>query len=164
MELVKVTVEDLDEIAKIYTANWLKTYKGLLPNNLYSLLSIEKSKIKWVNYLNDSKNNMLTAKENNKILGYTAFKPCQLVENSLLLDSLHIAEFAQGKGVGKSLFNHVCKFAHEHNYKKISICVVNGNLNAENIYMRWGAKFQYDFFDELYSIKFASRLLVLDSF
>lgn len=139
MDIEFATVVNLDDIAKLYVHNHKTTYKGLLSDEYLNSLTVEGAKVRWSDYLNKDNNRIWAAFDEAVFLGFAAGTEDAEIENTWYLDSLHVSENARGKGVGTALVKTVGRYAAENGYEAMSICVVKGNANAKNLYIKLGA-------------------------
>ena len=154
---------DIQAIAKIYTDNWKTTYQGLLSESFLESMTYEHSKEKWLSYVHTDKQGAFAAvDEQDRIIGFAAYKPYNDLKKCLLLDSLHILQSVQGGGIGKKLIFTIGKYAHHNGYEKMSICIVKGNDRAEEIYTYLGAKHYKDFIDDFEGTPSNSSVLLWD--
>lgn len=155
---------DVQAIAEIYTDNWKTTYLNILPDFFLKSITYEKSKEKWLSYIHtDKQGAFVVLDENDKIIGFSAYKPYYDLEKCLLLDSLHIIQSIQGGGIGKKLIFTIGKYAYHSGYEKMSICIVKGNNRAEEIYSYLGAKYYKDFIDDFEGTPSNSSVLLWDN-
>ncbi len=144
----KAHIEDIEKIAEIYVYNWKKTYKALLPETFLNSITIPAKIHYWREYINKPCHFVFVYTDNsNNIYGFVALKEEKEIPNCLYLDSLHIKNSCQGKGIGSKLISFALSFSKDNHYSKLSICIVNGNDNAKNLYKKLGAK-HYKFFDD----------------
>lgn len=61
-------------------------------------------------------------------------------EDEYYLDSLAVHPRFRGRGLGTALLNHVQKKAKKNGYKKTSLLVEHGNMNAYRLYRKIGYK------------------------
>lgn len=140
MDIVFATLNNLDDMAKLYVYNHKTTYKGLLSDEYLNSLTVEGAKARWSDYLKNDVNKIWVAFDENVFIGFAAGTEDAEIENTWYLDSLHVSERARGKGVGSELVKTMGRYAVQKGYKAMSICVVKGNTNAENLYIKLGAK------------------------
>lgn len=146
MIIRQIINNDLQSVAKIYTDNWKTTYKGIIANSYLEGMSYEHSKEKWSSYIQTNKQGAFVAiDEFDKIIGFAAYMPDNELEKCLLLDSLHVLQSEQGRGIGKELIFRIGKYAYNNGYEKMSIYIAKGNDRAERIYTHLGAKPYKDF-------------------
>ena len=149
MNIRPIIDNDIQDITKIYTDNWKKTYQNILSDSFLKSMTYEHSKEKWLSYIHTNKQGAFVAvDENDMIIGFAAYKPYNDLKNCLLLDSLHILQSVQGGGIGKKLILTIGKYAYDNGYGKMSISIVKGNDRAEGVYTHLGAKHYKDFIDD----------------
>lgn len=146
MQIRLLKNEDIKDMAILYTDSWKRTYFGILSNEYLNSLSYEKNQKKWLDYIKSDKNGIFGYFINEKLVGFCAFTPEQDIENCIYLDSLHISKEYQGQGIGTALIKNLAKNVKEKGYKKISICILNGNKMAKKLYIKLGAS-HYQYFD-----------------
>jgi ribosomal protein S18 acetylase RimI-like enzyme len=61
-------------------------------------------------------------------------------ENTLSLDSIAVAEYSRGRGVGKLLIDEVIQFARRKGFSKVKLSVINTNPRAKALYEQIGFK------------------------
>lgn len=147
MEIRFATDVDLELIGNLYVDNHKKTYVGLLSDEYLNKLTSEYGITKWKNFLATKSNRLFVAYEGDKFLGFAACSEDTELEGTWYLDSLHVSEFARGKGIGTALIKSVGKYALDNNYSKMSICIIRGNDNAGTLYQKLGAK-HYKYFED----------------
>jgi L-amino acid N-acyltransferase YncA len=163
MNIRTIIDNDIQDITKIYTDNWKKTYRNILPDSFLKSMTYEHSKEKWLSYIHTNKQGAFVAvDENDMIIGFAAYKPYNDLKNCLLLDSLHILQSVQGGGIGKELILTIGKYAYDNGYEKMSICIVKGNDRAEGVYTHLGAKHYKDFIDDFEGTPSNSSVLLWD--
>lgn len=139
------TKEDVTDIAETYVHNHRATYKNLLPDEYFERLTEEYAREKWNAYISDENNRVWVAESASGFLGFVASTCDEELPDVWYLDSLHVCEKVRGKGVGTSLIKAVGRYALDNGYKKMSICVVKGNDNADSLYSKLGARHYKDF-------------------
>ena len=139
MEIRLLTEKDIYEMTKLYVKSWKATYNGIVPEKILNTITIEKFSKIWGEYIFKEENGIFGAFENNEFLGFGAFTPDKLMENTLYLDSLHIKNEYKGKGIGAELINRLKKYAKEKGYKGVSVSIMSENIRARNLYVKLGA-------------------------
>ena len=151
--------DDLELIAELYVHNHKTTYRGLLPEEYLSSLTVESARKRWEKYLSDG-NLIWAAYESDLFLGFTAGKKDDELDNTWYLDSLHVCENARGRGIGTELIRTMGKYASDKGYAAMSICVVKGNDSAKSLYLRLGAVPFKDFEDNFANTSAKSEKLI----
>lgn len=155
-------IEDISLIANLYVSNHKTTYKGLVSDDYLNNLTVEKSAERWKNYLSDERNRMWVACEENKLLGFVSSMPDETSEKIWYLDSLHTCSEARGNGIGTALIKTAGEYAFKNGYEKMSVCVVKGNENAKQLYMKLGARHLLSFEDKFDNSRVNSEKLLWD--
>lgn len=159
--------DDYSAIADLYVSNHNETYKGLLPDRYFTMLTPDYAQKKWREYQAVSGRKLWIACENGRFLGFSAGTADKDLPDTWLVDSLHVAKETRGKGVGTALIHINGAFAVYNGFSKMSICVVRGNENARLLYEKLGAR-HHSFFDDTFchSISHSEKLIWnhLDSF
>lgn len=161
MNIRFATTEDCYMISKINYDNWMKTYKGILPDEFLNHLDIEQIRKEYVQLISDNEKQIFVAlDEKNEILGFALFEPDLDEDNCIYLASLHVDGGAQGKGIGTSLLIKVGQYGLDSGYENMSICILKGNRNARNLYVKLGAEHYKDFEDNFHGVKTKSEKLL----
>ena len=141
--------KDFAEIADLYVSNHKETYKGLLPDSYFDMLTPEYARKKWMEYQSVPGRKLWVAYENDGFLGFSAGAADNNLPNTWLLDSLHVTKAARGKGVGTALIHENRTYAANNGFSRMSICIVRGNESARALYEKLGAQ-HYSFFDDTF--------------
>lgn len=161
MNIRFANVDDCYMISKINYDNWRKTYKNILSDEFLDHLDIEQMRREYVEFISDNKKPILVAlDEKNEVVGFASFESDLEEDSCIYLASLHVATSARGKGIGTSLLIKVGRYALNNNYNKMSICILNGNENARNLYVKLGAEHYKYFEDNFHGIKTKSEKLL----
>ena len=147
MTIRYATLDDLDQITHLYFQNHIITYKGLLPDEYISNLSLDNCRLKWSQFLCDPESRIWVALDEKMFLGFIAGRPDPELARTWYLDSLHVSEESRGKGVGSALIRTAGSYAAENLYENMSICIVRGNDRAGNLYQNLGAV-HYKYFED----------------
>ena len=139
MNIREYRESDRQEIAKIYTGNWQKTYRGLLPDAFLEKMNPEDAAVKWNDYVRIPGQGIFVAEESGTVAGFAAYRPDENDEHALYLDSLHVAEEMRGQGTGTALIRTVGRYAANNNYVRMTIRIVRGNDAARALYCKLGA-------------------------
>ena len=133
----------VSQIADLYVRSWKRAYKGLLNQPYLDSLTYEDKFKKWSEYITKPGQGVFVAMEGEKMLGFCAFMPYHpyyKMDNCFYLDSLHVESECQGRGIGTVLINRVIEEGRKKGFPQMGICVVRGNENALNLYLKMGAE------------------------
>ncbi len=139
--------KDLDRIAQLYYQNHISVYRGLLPDEYISGLTLNACRAKWAFFISCSGNRIWIACQDKEFLGFAACMPDPKLPRTWYLDSLHVTEGARGRGIGADLIRTAGAFALRGGYEKMSVCIVRGNDRAGCLYAKLGAE-HYEFFED----------------
>lgn len=139
--------EDLPAVARLYTASWKRTYRGLLPDRQLDAMDEAGSAERWVAYLACEDRTLWVAEDKDGVFAMVACRPDETQGDALLLDSLHVSPDRQGRGAGRALIARAAELALEGGFRRLTIHVVKGNRRAEELYRRLGAVTLCDFLD-----------------
>src|SRR3989344_2412276 len=126
MKIVKASSKNIDEIVNVeancgYHKNPVKT---------------ELKKL-FVDFFNLTHPYAYVLKDNNKIIGYFAFRK---IRRDCELDYIAIIHRYQGKGLAKLSLNKLILLCKKSNINKINLSVRNSNKKAINLYKKYGFK------------------------
>lgn len=81
------------------------------------------------------------AELNNKVVGMALFyyRYSTWKGKTIHLEDLIVKETARGKGIGKSLYNEVLKYAYQQQLKRVEWAVLDWNTTAVDFYKNSGA-------------------------
>ena len=130
-------------ITDLYVRSWKRAYKGLLNQPYLDSLSYEDKFKKWSEYITKPGQGAFVAMDGEKMLGFVSFMPYHPyypIDNCFYLDSLHVEPECHGQGIGTALIERVLEEGRKGGYPQMGICVVRGNENALNLYLKMGAE------------------------
>ena len=154
---------DVEQIAKLYIKSWQKTYKGLLRQEYLDGLTEKAVGERWADYIGRARHGIFVAvTEDEKILGFGAFKPYHRIDDCIYIESLHVEESYQGQGVGTAIIKGIYTVGKEENYGRMAVCLVKGNDNARNLYTKLGAVHYKDKVDDFTGEISYSEILIWD--
>lgn len=151
---------DLQSISEVYTANWKRTYRGLLPQSFLDGLTVERAAEQWRTYLTGDRHGIFVAYHQGIFWGFGAYRPDEEYPDCLYLDALHVPEEARGQGVGTALIKAIGYRAVADGYERLSICVIRGNESARKLYTKLGAVHDKYFIDAFHGTPANSEKLI----
>ena len=163
MKIRFARAEDLDCIALLYVQNHKATYKGLLPDAYLDALTVRYALEKWEKQLHSADSRLLVAEHDGSFLGFAAFMPDPSLKQTWYLESLHVAEHARGKGIGSALIHAGAQLAEKAGFQKMSVCIVQGNAHAGDLYRHLGAVHHSFFKDDFCGSESISEKLIWNS-
>lgn len=98
-----------------------------------------------IKIIHDDKKPIFVADENGHVLGYAFCVYVQHINDNILtdikslyIDDLCVDENARGKGVGKTLYEYVVKFAKDNGFYNVTLNVWSLNESAKKFYEKMG--------------------------
>ena len=152
--------KDIENIATLYVQNHRETYKGILPDAYFEVLTVDLAKLKWHKHMDTPGKMLWVAYEGEEFLGFSAGMPDSDLPDTWYLDALHISKAARGKGIGTKLIEQNGRHAAENGFRQMSICIIRGNDNARKLYEKLGAR-HYCYFEDNFagSVSHSEKLL-----
>ncbi len=150
---------DLEDIAHINVDNWQTTYENLLPQSYLKSLEYSTFQRRWEKFLKKPSQHILVKELENKVAGFIAFSENKDQSDNLYIDSLHISQKFQRKGIGTQLLSHVLQQANEAQ-KTVTIAILKDNEKARSLYTKLGAVHFKDFSDKFEEVTTESELLI----
>ncbi|MFD2254270.1 GNAT family N-acetyltransferase [Lactococcus formosensis subsp. bovis] len=150
---------DLEEVAHINVNNWQVTYENILPQSYLESLEYRAFQRKWERFIVQPSQELLVKELENKVAGFIAFSESKDWSDNLYIDSLHISQKFQRKGVGTQLLLQVLQQAKEDK-KTVTIAILKNNENARKLYTKLGAVHLKDFSDKFGDVTTDSELLI----
>lgn len=148
LQIRRAREEDLAQIAALYVENWQTTYRGLLEQSFLDSMDVGQMQEKWRQYLSADGCGIFVACDDGIFLGFGAFKADSKMKDCVYLASLQVCAVARGRGIGTQLIKMIARCALQDGYRRMSICIVKGNDNARNLYVKLGAEHYEDFIDD----------------
>jgi GNAT superfamily N-acetyltransferase len=145
MKIIKAKPEMASEIAKVHVDSWKTTYKGLLPDEILSNLSYDKSTTtftKRLNENNDKKFFFVALNGNGDVVGFVDGGPIRDESSNhdmAEIYAIYILESFQNQGIGTQLLKSAKQTMRRLNYKSFKIWVLNNNC-YQKFYSKNGGK------------------------
>ena len=136
--LIDKKSEEIKAISKIYIDSWSITYDGFVSDSYLKSLNYHDAEKKWTEFLNDTKNFIFVAKQNNEVIGFVA--GCIDDENSEgELYALYVDPALKNTGIGSKLLDKFFEHMKENNITSIIVWAMSKNKNAISYYKHKGA-------------------------
>ena len=134
---------DYTAIAALHAKSWQQNNRGILDDNfLDNLVKQERLEV-WTERFKNLPDNqhIITAKEGNKLLGFTCLYGGKDKKYGTYLDNLHILKEAHGKGIGKALMKLAGQWSAKYYPNEgLHLLVFMANTPAIGFYERIGGK------------------------
>jgi len=134
---------DCHHIATLHAKSWQQNNRGILDDNfLDNLVQKERLEVWTERFKNPTDNqHIITAKEGNKLVGFTCLYGGKHAKYGTYLDNLHVLKEAHGKGIGKTLMKLGGQWSTKHYPAQgLYLLVFMGNTPAIGFYERIGGK------------------------
>jgi L-amino acid N-acyltransferase YncA len=136
IKIRKATIQDLDEITKIYNEAILKTVATFDTE----IKSLKEQKTWFENH--GSKNPILVAEQNRSVIGWASLSQwsdrCAYSDTAEI--SLYVQEKYQGKGIGKSLMKEIIKEGEKAGLHAVIARITQGNKLSIHLHEKFGFK------------------------
>jgi RimJ/RimL family protein N-acetyltransferase len=134
---------DAEEISIIHNNAWREGYKGIMPDEFLSSLTVEDRMSMWKEALTSQDKGSYVVSELQGVLqGFSVFGPARDVDISSSsageLVALNVNPRMWGHGIGSALINYVIKSAVEKEWNVLCLWVIESNSRAINLYKRFG--------------------------
>ena len=134
MRIETASHADLPAIAALHAENWRREYAGLLPAEaLQGRLAPYMARRWGAAALTGA--TVLVARAATDLAGFVALKPDH--PDGLLVDNLHVAASARGRGLGRALMLAAAESAGD---RPVWLLVFDGNHATRAIYRGWGGQ------------------------
>ena len=134
MKIRAATAQDLPAIRDIHTQSWRAAYAGLLPDDFWGAPLDAWMAEAWAEMPADEV--LLLVAEGPDIVGFACVR-CDHADGPLL-NNLHVAQAAQGQGVGLALMQEAVKRLANMGKTGLWLEVLAGNSSARRFYARLG--------------------------
>ncbi len=146
MEIIKCTLENLDELRKVCRKTFSETFASQnSESDMRKFLDEAYSAEKLRSELMDSDSATYIARDNGKTLGFLKLnigkaQTEKLLENALEIQRIYILKEAKGRGIGSAFMSLAEKTARERQIHVIWLGVWEHNEAAKSFYSKKGFK------------------------
>jgi GNAT superfamily N-acetyltransferase len=134
----RATVRDALGLARVHVQSWLETYAGLMPQSLLDSITVEGRQRQWEQTFQHD-NDVLVAELESAIVGFASIGPPRETGVDIELFTLYLLKTAQGRGVGKALWNAAFEAARARAAKTLGLWVLETNP-TRGFYERMGGE------------------------
>lgn len=135
------TNADLHPIAQLHAQSWQQHYRGILSDHYLDQV-VQKDRLKiWAERFEKPSENqhIITAKDNDQLVGFTCLFGGQDPKYGTYLDNLHVHQSYQGKGVGRRLMQLAGQWAEQqYPNQGMHLLVFTANEAAIRFYEKIG--------------------------
>lgn len=136
--LIDKKSEEIKAISEIYIDSWRITYDGFVSDSYLKSLNYYDAEKKWSEFLNDTKNFIFVAKENNHVIGFAAGCICDKNYEGELY-ALYVNPALKNSGIGSRLLEKFFEYMKENQMTSVIVWAMSKNKNAISYYKHKGA-------------------------
>ena len=124
---------DADGIAHVHVSSWQTTYAGIIADTVLANLKVDRRATYWQQVINgdtEATQHILVAEdENGNIVGFVSggAERGNIEGYDGELYAIYLLKTAQGKGVGKQLFQHMKQYLQAQNFSNMALWVLKDN-------------------------------------
>lgn len=137
----QATLADADAIARLHAQSWQAHYRGAYPDLFLDRDQPAERIRAWRERMQrvDASRFVELALEGDALLGFICVIAAQDPKWGSLVDNLHVAATAQGRGIGRSLMKHAGTWLErEHASIPVQLFVLDINASARRFYEAMG--------------------------
>jgi ribosomal protein S18 acetylase RimI-like enzyme len=132
MRVRRATPADAGQIAQVHVLAWQETYRGILPAEFLSSLSVERREAMWVAQLGDpalAGGIFVAERGGGEVVGFSSAGPARTqglgFEGELY--AIYLLAAYQGRGLGRALFEAGASSIHEVGLRSMMLWVLKEN-------------------------------------
>ena len=132
---------DARAIAEIHVAAWQSAYRGLMPDDFLSALSVDERTEMWSDVLSrPSPSQLALAEIDGMLAGFCSFGPTRDDESADIAElyAVNVHPNRWSRGAGRALCAHAYAEAAARGHTSIMLWVMSGNKRARRFYERLG--------------------------
>jgi ribosomal protein S18 acetylase RimI-like enzyme len=135
-------VADARRVAEIHVQGWKWGYRGTLPDDLLSSLSVDERELKWRSQLEaDSSPRTYLLEESGCAIAFVTCGPARDLDGpggTGEVYAIYPVEAAAGTGAGRSLMLHALEDLRQQAFTRATLWVLEGNARARAFYEAGG--------------------------
>jgi RimJ/RimL family protein N-acetyltransferase len=138
-------INDAKVLGEIHSLSWKATYKGIVPDEVLSSITSEKRQRYFEKALTEGWEEDAIIFKDNKAVGLICIGKCRDMDKEDYCGEIwgiYLLPEYWNKGIGYELINWGLDELKKRNYKKVTLWVLEENLNARRFYEKIG--FQHD--------------------
>lgn len=137
----KATVQDAEAVARIYVCSWQHAYRGIIPDDFLSGLTVSKRLEFWNSRLAVEPDKILVVEIGLEVVGFADFGPSrddQAAPTTAELNAIYIAPGHWNSGCGNMLWDGVESILKAARFSQVTLWVLAGNQRGRRFYERHG--------------------------
>lgn len=146
MTIRPATTDDAAGIAKVHVDSWRTTYAGAMPDDFLAGLTYERRTENWRRVLGEWADTNFTyvAEVEGEIVGFVSGGPLREADKipgyTGELYAIYLLESAQGKGLGRQLFEALVEDLIERGHESMLLWVLRDNPSGRGFYEKMGGE------------------------
>jgi len=136
------TESDAHAVGALHAASWRYAYRGALSDK-YLSGDVELDRMQlWTSRLAEppERQHLLLAEDLGRLLGFVCFYGSESAEWGSYLNNIHVAEAAQGLGLGRLLLYSTAELCSNEYPGGLYLWVLQSNTSAQGFYARYGGR------------------------
>lgn len=136
-------INDAEELGKIHSSSWKIAYKGIVPNEILENITVEKRQKYFEKALTEGWEEDAIAFKDNEAVGFICIGKCRDTDKPETYGEIwgiYLLPEYWKMGMGSELINWGLNKLNERNYNKVTLWVLEENINARKFYERIGFK------------------------
>ncbi|MCB9506156.1 MAG: GNAT family N-acetyltransferase [Myxococcales bacterium] len=141
MEIRPAALEDCRAVAEVHVESWQHSYRGILPAQYLSSLSVAEREAMWRRTVERQPNRLLVACVAGAVVGFVAFGASRdegAPSDRAEVWAIYVKAASWSTGVGRNLWLEALRHIVAQGYKSVSLWVIVGNQRAIRFYERAG--------------------------
>ncbi|MFL0250712.1 GNAT family N-acetyltransferase [Clostridium neuense] len=143
-EIRYANVHDANVLGEIHSSSWKAAYRGIIPDKVLDNITAEKREKYFKKALREAIEEDAIIFEGSKAAGFICIGKCRDKDKDISygeICGLYLLPDYWHRGLGLKLINWGLVELEKRNYKKITLWVLEENLNARRFYEKVGFKF-----------------------
>ena len=137
------TVSDGHAVGALHAASWRYAYRGALSDKYLSGEDLDRDRMHlWRTRLAEpaERQHLLLAEDVDRLLGFVCFYGSESEEWGSYLNNIHVAQTAQGLGIGRLLLHSTAELCGSAYPGGLYLWVLESNTRAQGFYARYGGR------------------------
>jgi ribosomal protein S18 acetylase RimI-like enzyme len=136
-------ISDAKTLGEIHSRSWKVTYKGIVPNEILENITIEKRQKYFEKAQTDGREEDAIIFKDNEAVGFICIGKCRDADKPDIYGEIWGIYLLPGywkMGIGSELINWGLNELKKRHYSKITLWVLEENINARKFYEKNGFK------------------------
>lgn len=136
--------DDAEDLGIIHSQGWKTAYKSIIPDKVLARITAQERKMRFEAAIKDNTQETAVLTIDNKVIGFCTLGPNRdedLDDSYGEIWGIYLLPQYLSRGLGKVLINWAIKELAQRGYDKISLWVLEDNINARNFYEKIGFMF-----------------------